>query len=79
MLRRMLVLWVAAGVAFWLFRQRVRDRLHGEAGEGVISMAIAVLIIAALGALIWVGFQALWVNAEQQIQGEVNKIGGGGT
>ena len=34
---------------------RVRD----EAGEGVISTAIAVLILAFVGAAMWLGFNAL--------------------
>ena len=34
---------------------RVDDR-----GEGVISAAIAVLVMAFLGALMWVGFQQMW-------------------
>lgn len=48
-----------------------------EAGEGVISTAIAVLIMAALGAAMWVGFQALWNNTNQRTTQQVNTIGGG--
>ena len=48
-----------------------------EAGEGVISTAIAVLIMAALGAAMWVGFQALWNNTNQRTTQQVNQIGGG--
>lgn len=55
---------------------RTWDRLREEAGEGVISLAIAVLIIAALGALMWVGFNTIWTQAEGQIQDSVNEIGG---
>ncbi len=47
-----------------------------EAGEGVISTAIAVLIMAALGAVMWVGFQAIWGNASTQTTEQINKIGG---
>ena len=49
----------------------VRD----EAGEGVISAAIAVLIMAALGALMWVGFQEIWGNASSQTDSQITKIG----
>jgi len=49
----------------------VRD----EAGEGVISTAIAVLIMAALGALMWVGFKAIWGNASSQTTSQINTIG----
>jgi hypothetical protein len=48
---------------------------HSERGEGVISAAIAVLIIASLGALMWVGFKALWENAEETTNSEIAKIG----
>ncbi len=47
-----------------------------EAGEGVISTAIAVLIMAALGAVMWVGFQALWNNTNARTTTQVNTIGG---
>jgi hypothetical protein len=46
-----------------------------EAGEGVISAAIAVLIMAALGALMWIGFQELWGNASSQTNDQITKIG----
>jgi hypothetical protein len=46
-----------------------------EAGEGVISTAIAVLIMAALGALMWVGFQNIWGNASSQTTNQINTIG----
>jgi len=51
-------------------------RLGDQRGEGVISMAIAVLIIAALGVLMWVGFQALWQDTEADISNQMNQIGG---
>ncbi len=47
-----------------------------ESGEGVISAAIAVLIMAALGALMWVGFQEIWGNASSQTDSQITKIGG---
>jgi uncharacterized protein DUF6133 len=47
-----------------------------EAGEGVISTAIAVLIMAALGAVMWVGFQAIWGNASTKTTTQINQIGG---
>lgn len=48
-----------------------RDR-----GEGVISAAIAVLIVAFLGAAMWVGFNTIWENAEADITEQVDHIGG---
>ena len=35
--------------------------IKDESGEGVISAAIAVLIMASLGALMWIGFKE-WRN-----------------
>ncbi|WP_419864627.1 hypothetical protein [Candidatus Poriferisodalis sp.] len=63
----------AAGAA----RKRARhsEPRHDERGEGVISAAIAVLIIASLGALMWVGFKTLWENAEETTNSEIAKIG----
>ena len=46
-----------------------------EAGEGVISTAIAVLIMAALGAAMWVGFNALWKNTNTKTSTQIDKIG----
>ena len=46
-----------------------------ERGEGVVSAAIAVLIMASLGALMWVGFKAIWGNAQSSTQDQVGQIG----
>ena len=65
-----------------LLRASVRLRnlanklVREESGEGVISTAIAVLIMAALGALMWVGFQEIWGNASSQTDSQITKIGG---
>lgn len=51
-------------------------RLRGqEAGEGVISTAIAVLILAIIGGLMWVLFQQVFDSAGETIQSEVEQIG----
>ena len=46
-----------------------------ERGEGVVSSAIAVLIFAALGALMWVGFRNLWGDASSQTSTQIDSIG----
>lgn len=46
-----------------------------ERGEGVISAAIAVLIMAFLGALMWVGFRAIWDDSEDNIRTQTERIG----
>lgn len=50
--------------------------IKDEAGEGVVSTAIAVLIMAVLGALMWVGFQAIWGHASAQTDSQITKISG---
>lgn len=50
-------------------------RLAEEVGEGVISTAIAVLIVALLGAAMWVAFNSIWSDAEERIEDSVNQIG----
>ena len=47
-----------------------------ERGEGVVSSAIAVLIFAALGAVMWVGFKSIWGDASSQTSTQIGKIGG---
>ncbi len=54
-----------------LWRRLIRD----ERGEGVISAAIAVLVMAFLGALMWVGFKATLGNAQGNVDNQVNQIG----
>jgi hypothetical protein len=46
-----------------------------EAGEGVISTAIAVLIMAIIGGLMWVAFQGVFDSASDTITTEVEQIG----
>lgn len=46
-----------------------------ERGEGVISAAIAVLIMAAVGAVMWVGIRQLWSSASSQTNTQITKIG----
>ena len=57
---------------------RRSGRLVGDRGEGVISTAIAVLIVAFIGAAMWVAFDRIWTQTETTIEGEVGRIGGGG-
>lgn len=50
-------------------------RCRDERGEGVISAAIAVLIMAGIGALMWVGFKAIWEDTESNTRDKVTEIG----
>jgi hypothetical protein len=56
-------------------RDRRRRRGRDERGEGVISTAIAVLVMAAIGALMWVGFRAIWQDTEANTRDRVDEIG----
>jgi hypothetical protein len=49
-------------------------RLQGDQGEGVISAAIAVLIMAFLGALMWVSFQKMWHTTEDNTNKHVEQM-----
>lgn len=62
-------------VAWQLVKLGVRERLTDEHGEGVISTAIAVLIMALIGLLMWTVFQRVFNNAGEQIESNVNNIG----
>ena len=53
-----------ADLARWWTLPPVTPRAVGERGEGVISAALAVLIMAGIGALVWVGFKACWEDPE---------------
>jgi hypothetical protein len=53
------------------FVSQLRAAHRDDRGEGVISAAIAVLIMAGLGALMWVGFRAMWEDAERNTREKV--------
>jgi hypothetical protein len=74
----MLVTAAAAGLVG--LRRRARGalvlRLAGERGEGVISTAIAVLIMALVGLAMWQLFDRVFTDAGTEIEENVNDIGG---
>jgi hypothetical protein len=51
------------------------DRFCDDHGEGVISTAIAVLIVAFLGAAAWLIFDGLLTSAGNGASQQVNNIG----
>lgn len=53
-------------------------RFAGDAAEGVISTAIAVLIVAFLGAAMYVVFRNLLDTSGSKANDQVNQIGGTG-
>jgi len=48
-----------------------------ERGEGVISAAIAVLVMAFLGAAMWFAFNGTMHTAQSKVDTNVNSIGSG--
>ena len=52
-------------------RDRLLAALRREAGEGVISTGIAVLIMALLGAAMWVAFSGVFDTTSDSIQENV--------
>jgi hypothetical protein len=53
-------------------RRRVQ---RDERGEGVISAAIAVLVMAFLGVLMWGGFKLTLGKAQSNVDGQITEIG----
>ena len=51
------------------------EHVREERGEGVISMAIAVLIVAAIGLAMWLTFDRVFDNAGKKVEDNVNQIG----
>jgi hypothetical protein len=50
-------------------------RSRSECGEGVISAAIAVLVMAFLGVGMWIAFNATFSHAATHVNQQVNCIG----
>jgi hypothetical protein len=50
-------------------------RRADDRGEGVVSAAIVVLIMAALGALMWVGFRTMWTDIEADTNDRISEVG----
>ncbi len=56
-------------------RRHPSGRGH-EAGEGVISTAIAVLIVALLGVALWAGFSVIMDDATARTSEQIQSIDG---
>jgi hypothetical protein len=63
---------VAARVLVVTTGGRIRSE---DRGEGVISAAIAVLIMAFLGAAMWLAFKGIFDDASDKTRDNVDKIG----
>jgi uncharacterized protein HemX len=56
-------------------RRPRRLKARDERGEGVISAAIAVLVMAFLGVGMWVAFNATFQHTAKNVDNQVNCIG----
>ena len=64
------VVWLQVG------RMVLMDRIRNdERGEGVISAAIAVLIMAFLGVALWFGFKATLQNTQANVDQQLDQLG----
>ena len=71
--------WLAFEV-WWAGRAALRAWRRAritERGEGVISAAIAVLVMAFLGAAMWFAFNGTMHTAQSKVDTNVNSIGSG--
>lgn len=59
----------------WQLNTRSAPRAIDERGEGVISMAIAVLIMAFIGVAVWGGFKLTVDNTQKKVDAQVEQIG----
>ena len=57
-------------------RRALHDRLTDDRGEGVISMAIAILIIATIGAVMYAMFLNTGEDLNDKVNDQINNIGG---
>ena len=67
-------------VQAYIWQRTARDAVWAritldERGEGVISAAIAVLVMAFLGALMWAGFKLTLGHAQSYVDTQVDQIG----
>lgn len=67
--------WMSYWIALSARVAESRTALAEERGEGVISAAIAVLIIALLGAAMWAVFNGMMTSATGRINSAVESIG----
>lgn len=60
----------------WLHAHAAARLPRDDRGEGVISAAIAVLVIASIGTLMWFGLQQMWERTEDKTNEQIDQIGG---
>lgn len=56
-------------------RATITDKLSEDRGEGIVSVAIAVLIMAALGVVAYGAFDVLFNNTTDAAETQISNIG----
>ena len=56
-------------------RAAITDKLSEDRGEGIVSVAIAVLIMAALGVVAYGAFDVLFNNTTDAAETQISNIG----
>jgi hypothetical protein len=54
----------------------LRSRIDDQRGEGVISAAIAVLVMAFLGVAMYKAFQGMFQDTADKTTNQIDQIGG---
>lgn len=65
-----------AFTAITTWRMAATDIARSERGEGIVSVAIAVLIMAALGVVAYGAFDVLFNNTTDAAENQIGQIGG---
>lgn len=63
-------------VALILAKDNLVERTQDDRGEGVISMALAILIVAFLGVAAWLAFKGILDDSADNVKTQVTQIGG---
>jgi hypothetical protein len=64
--------WIATRHHAGASWQRMR---HDDRGEGVVSAAIVVLIMAVIGAAMWGAFNTMWNDVKERTEDKVSEVG----
>jgi hypothetical protein len=67
--------WASVQTVAAAARHRLHDHARDERGEGVISAAIAVMIMAFLGAAMWLAFKGIFDDASTSTSEQISEIG----
>lgn len=66
---------IALGATLAALRTNLHGRLQDDRGEGVISMAIAILIVAFLGVAAWLAFKGILDDTGTKVHSSVDQVG----